>query len=204
MSPAPQSNGKQNGKANGKLVGFQAPKRGVIPGLPTPHPMGPAMPAVFQEDDFAQRFVSAFDEVLAPIFSALDNQDAYFDPYLTPEDFLEWMSGWVGIDLDETWPVERRRELVAKAVELYRWRGTLRGLKETVATYAVDEPEILDNGGTIASTSPGTKFPGKSVPEVTIRLKVKDPGAIDMTRLERLVAAATPAHIEAKVEVAAA
>jgi len=198
VSEGPQTNGRRNGRA--ELVA-EKPARGLIPGLPTPHPMGPAMPAVFQEDDFAQRFVSAFDDVLAPIFSALDNQDAYLDPYVTPEDFLEWMSTWVGIELDETWPIERRRELVAKGVELYRWRGTVKGLADAVAIYAVDAPEIVESGGMVSSTSPATKFPGKAEPEVTVRLRVKDPEAIDLKRLERLVAGSTPAHIVAKVEV---
>lgn len=203
MSQGPQSNGRRNGRANGSLS-TQQPARGLVPGLVSPHPFGPSLPAVFQEDDFAQRFVSAFDEVLAPIFSVMDNQDAYLDPYLTPEDFLEWMSTWVGIELDETWPIERRRELVAKGVELYRWRGTVKGLADAVAIYAVEAPEIVESGGMVWSTSPGTKFPGKAKAEVTVRLRVKDPAAIDRTRLERLVAASVPAHIEAKVEVLAA
>jgi phage tail-like protein len=202
MSETPEANGRRNGRA--AVATMREPSRGFVPGLLSPHPFGPALPAVFQEDDFAQRFVSAFDEVLAPIFCTLDNQDAYIDPYLTPEDFLEWMSTWVGIELDETWPLERRRELVAKGVELYRWRGTIKGLADTVAVYAVEAPEIIESGGMVSSTSPGTKFPGHAKSEVTVRLRVKDPDAIDRKRLERLVAAATPAHIVAKVEVLAA
>jgi len=198
MSQGPEANGRQNGHA---LYYGQESKRGVVPGLATPHPLGPAMPAVFQEDEFAQRFVSGFDEVLAPIFSAMDNQDAYLDPYLAPEDFLEWLSTWVGIELDETWPLERRRELVAKAVELYRWRGTAKEVTEAVAIYAVETPEIVESGGIAWSTSPGTKFPGSPNPEITVRLRVKDPDAIDIKRLERIVRVTTPAHIEAKVEV---
>ena len=177
------------------------PSRGLIEGLPNPHPFGPALPRVFQEDDFAQRFVGAFDDVLAPIFCALDNWDAYIDPALAPEDFLEWLSSWVGVELDETWPIERRRALVAKAVELYRWRGTVKGLRDTVAIYTDSEPEIVESGGMVASTSPGTKFPGKAAAEVTVKVKVKDPATVDTARLERLVEAAKPAHVIAKVEV---
>ncbi len=103
MSSAPQANGRSNGRATNGALGTHEPSRGLIPGLVSPHPLGPALPALFQEDDFAQRFVSAFDDVLAPIFSAMDNGDAYLDPYLTPEDFLEWMSSWVGIELNENW-----------------------------------------------------------------------------------------------------
>jgi phage tail-like protein len=201
-SGAPQSNGSSNGRANGAITPMDV-GRGLVPGLPTPHPFGPSLPAVFQEDDFAQRFVSAFDDVLAPIFCAMDNGDAYLDPHLAPEDFLEWMSTWVGIELDETWPIERRRALVAKAVELYRWRGTVKGLVETVAIYANAEPEIIESGGITASTSPGTKFPGTAKAEVTVRVQVKDPSTIDVARLERLVEASKPAHILAKVEVKA-
>jgi phage tail-like protein len=201
-SGAPHTNGSRNGKA--AMLSRQEPSRGLIEGLPTPHPFGPAMPSVFQEDDFAQRFVSAFDDVLAPIFCALDNWDAYLDPRLAPEDFLEWLSTWVGVELDETWPIERRRMLVSKAVELYRWRGTVKGLRDTVAIYTNSEPELVESGGIVASTSPGTKFPGKAGAEVTVKVKVKDPSTIDTARLERLVQAAKPAHVTATVEVTSA
>ena len=65
--------------------------RGTIVDLPTPHPMGPAMPALYQDDPFAQSFLSALDTVLAPVVGTLDNLDAYLDPYLTPDDFLVWL-----------------------------------------------------------------------------------------------------------------
>jgi phage tail-like protein len=199
-SGGPQTNGSRNGKTT--ALARLEEGRGLVEGLPTPHPFGPALPSVFQEDDFAQRFVSAFDDVLAPIFCALDNWEAYLDPRIAPEDFLEWLSTWVGIELDETWPIERRRMLVAKAVELYRWRGTVKGLRDTVAIYTNSEPELVENGGMVASTSPGTKFPGKAGAEVTVKVKVKDQSTIDTARLERLVQAAKPAHVVAKVEVA--
>jgi phage tail-like protein len=202
---APSANGRRNGKngrASTALV-VREVGRGMVPGLPSPFPMGTALPSIYQEDDFAMRFVSAFDEVLAPVITALDNVDAYLDPRTAPDDYLDWLAFWVGIELDETWPMERRRELVARAVDLYRWRGTVKGLAETVAIYTGTEPEILESGGMVWSTTPGTPFPGKAKPEITVRLRVKDPSTMDMPRLERLVEAAKPAHILAKVEVLA-
>ena len=65
----------------------------------------------------------ALDEVYAPIWSTLDNFESYLDPWLTPDDFLTWLAGWVVIALDESWDEERRRAIVARAVELYRMRG---------------------------------------------------------------------------------
>ncbi|MGH9198184.1 MAG: phage tail protein, partial [Acidimicrobiia bacterium] len=71
------------------------------PDLETPYPLGQTLPAIFQEDDFALRFVSAFDRVLAPVISTLDNVSAYLDPKIAPPDFVEWLAGWVGLALDE-------------------------------------------------------------------------------------------------------
>src|SRR3989441_10528090 len=102
-------------------------KRGLVKTLISPHPLANTLPALFQEDDFTQRFVSAFDAALAPIFAALDNFPAYLDPWLAPEDFLEWLGSWFGIVLDESWSPARRRALVSRGFAFYRMRGTAHG-----------------------------------------------------------------------------
>src|SRR4029079_11355371 len=88
----------------------------------------------------------------------------------------------------------------ARAVDLYRWRGTVKGLAETVRIYTGSEPEVLESGGMVWSTTPGTPFPGKAASEVTVRLRVKDPSKIDAPRLERLVEAGKPAPLRAERE----
>jgi len=122
-------------------------KRGLVNSLISPHPLGRYLPSLYQEDDFAQRFLSAFDAALAPIFSTLDNLNAYMDPWLAPEDFLDWLASWFGLVLDEAWSVERRRALVANAFEFYRMRGTSRGLKAHVEVFTGGTVEIVDTGG---------------------------------------------------------
>ena len=53
--------------------------------------------------------------------STLDCLEYYIDPALAPSDFLDWLGSWVGILLDESWPVERRRDaILAGADEDYR------------------------------------------------------------------------------------
>jgi len=189
--------------------------RGTVPGLASPHPLGPALPGLYQEDEadprtgqprpnMAQRLTSAFDELLAPVFSCLDNFDAYLDPRLAPIDFLEWLAGWIGVELDESWPLERRRDLVLHAVELYRWRGTARGLAEAVAIFTGAEPEIVDSGGVAWSTEPQSALPGSPDAHVVVRLRLEDPTTVERTRLEALVAAAKPAHVVADLELEAA
>jgi phage tail-like protein len=178
-----------------------ARKRGVVASLASPHPLGQFLPSLYQEDDFAQRFLSAFDAALAPIFATLDNLNAYLDPWLAPEDFLDWLGSWFGLALDEAWSVERRRALVANAFEFYRMRGTSNGLKAHVEVFTGGTVEITDTGGLATSSTAGAPFPGSPNFAVLVRVEVDDPTSMNMARLEALVAAAKPAHVTHKIQV---
>ena len=176
-------------------------RRGLVNSLNSPHPLGQYLPSLYQEDDFAQRFLSAFDAALAPIFVTLDNLNAYMDPWLAPEDFLDWLGSWFGLTLDEAWSVERRRALVANAFEFYRMRGTSKGLKAHVEVFTGGTVEIVDTGGLATSTTAGAPFPGSPNFAVLVRVQVDDPASVNMVRLEALVAAAKPAHLTHKIQV---
>jgi len=175
--------------------------RGLVRNLISPHPLGQALPALYQEDDFTQRFVSAFDAALAPIFAALDNFPAYLDPWLAPEDFLEWLGGWFGIVLDESWSLARRRALITRAFEFYRMRGTATGLKEQVEVLTGGAVELHETGGVSSSTSAGGALPGSPNFALLVRVTLDDPATINLARLDALVMAAKPGHITHKVEI---
>ncbi len=184
------------------MITIAAPKmRGLVPRLETPHPLGSALPALYQEDAFAQGMMSAFDEALAPIFSTLDNLAMYFDPWLAPDDFVEWLGTWLGLTLDEGWPVERRRALVAQAHELYRVRGTAAGLKAHVELFTGGSVEVIDTGGAVASVTAQSSFPGSPNFAVLVRVQIEDPDRVNIGRLNALVAAAKPAHVTHRIEV---
>jgi phage tail-like protein len=176
-------------------------KRGVVSKLASPYPLIEALPGLFQDDSFTQRFVSAFDAALAPIFVTLDNLRWYFDPWLAPEDFLEWLAGWFGMALDETWTVDRRRALVAKAFDFYRMRGTANGLKLQIETLTGGTVELHETGGVITSATAGAALPGSPNFALLVRVMVADPATINLNRLDALVAAAKPAHVTHKVEL---
>jgi phage tail-like protein len=176
-------------------------RRGMVRTLITPHPLGEALPSLFQEDAFTQRFISAFDDALAPVFATLDNLPAYLDPWLAPEDFLEWLGSWFGLTLDEAWSIDRRRAVLANAFELYRMRGTAKGLKAQVEIFTGGSAEIVDTGGVATATATGEAIPGSPNFAVLVRVAVDDPSTINASRLDALVAAAKPAHVTHKVEV---
>jgi phage tail-like protein len=167
--------------------------RAAVPGLESPHPLATGLPPAFFGSRFTGEFVAAFDDVLAPVFATLDHLDAYLDPRYAPEDFLRWLSGWLGVPVDERWPAERLRAHLAKAVEAVLWRGTLRGVAAAVCAYTGEEPEVTDTGGVAFSTRPNGPLPGTPSTALTVRVRA-DP-AIDRDVLERIVAAAKPAQV---------
>ena len=176
--------------------------RGTVDGLATPHPMGRLLPGLFQDDDLVQRFVGGLDEVLAPVVGVLDSGDAYVDPWLTPPDFLAWLAQWVGVELDRSWPEERQRAYVAQAADLYAWRGTAHGLARLVEVTTGVRPEIRETGGCgwTGSPAPAGSLPGSVAPALVVRLRAPA-GTIDADRLDRLVAAAKPAHVPHRIEL---
>jgi phage tail-like protein len=141
---------------------------------------------------------AALDEVLAPVFSSLDNLGAYLDPQLAPEDFMQWLGGWVGLELDESWPPERRRALLAQAVELYRVRGTAHGMEAYLRLLTGAEVEVEETGGTAWSTQADAAPPGS--PEFAMVVRIRGAGQ-EADRLDALVAAAKPAHVVHSVEI---
>lgn len=175
--------------------------RGTIEGLATPTPLGPMLPAVYQEDDFSMRFVGGFDDVLAPIIGTLDCLIDYFDPALTPTDFLDWLGSWVGMELDESWATERRRAAVATAVEMYRMRGTISGLRANLEVLSGGTVEITDSGGVAWSTKPMGELPGQASPRLAVRVGLAETSDRVEKAIDAIVATAKPAHVVHRVEV---
>lgn len=175
--------------------------RASVPGLPSRYPIGGLLPALYADDDLAQRFTAGLDTVLAPVLSTLDNLPAYFDPALTPDDFLPWLSSWVGADVDPAWPVELRRAVVARAVELHRWRGTRRGLTEHLRLCFGVEAEIHDGGGAAWSSEPGTDLPPPPTGELLVRVRARAAQPVDAARVLAVVQASCPAHLTCRVEI---
>jgi phage tail-like protein len=176
--------------------------RNSLPGLPSRHPLGDRLPALYAADGFAQRLVAGLDTVLAPILSTLDNLPAYLDPRLTPEDFLPWLASWLAADFDPEWPADLRRRAVALAMELHRWKGTKRGLADRLWLYSGVHVRVLDGAGATWSNRPGNALPGEVVEEAVVQVWPGRPGdPVDADRVAALVAEACPIHLTCTVEV---
>jgi phage tail-like protein len=102
------------------------------------------LPALYRDSEFMGRFLLIFESVLGPIENMVGSLPLYFDPCLTPEPFLPWLASWLDLVLDTSVTLDRRRELVGSAAELYRWRGTRRGLSEYIRVCTGVVPEISE------------------------------------------------------------
>ena len=120
---------------------------------PTPKPatnrryLRDGLPAIYREDDFAMRFVAALESVLDPIVGMLDGLPAHFDPELAPLDILDLATGWLGLAHNEAQPASQLRELVRRAAELGRLRGTHAGVELALK---LNFPELalrIEDGG---------------------------------------------------------
>jgi phage tail-like protein len=173
--------------------------RGAVEGLEPPASLAAGLPDAFIGNDFTRELIAAFDEVLAPVFASIDDFDAYLDPRYAPEDFLRWLTGWVGFPLDERWPADRLRARIADAVEAVLWRGSLRGVAAAVRAYTGEQPEVLDSGGVTSSPRPLGPLPGEARPRLLVR--VRHSRRLDPDVLDRLISDVKPAHVPHEIAV---
>ncbi|MFI2200188.1 phage tail protein [Streptomyces sp. NPDC020192] len=174
--------------------------RAAVPGLPSRHPIGGLLPALYADDDFAQRFTGGLDTVLAPVFAALDNLPAYLDPRVAPLDFVAWLASWVGSDDDPEWSADLRREAVVRAVELHRRRGTRRGLVERLRLTLGVNADVSGDGGAAWSRTPGADLPPAPSGAVLVRVWPGRDPAVDEHRVREVVRSLCPVHVPCRVE----
>lgn len=114
------------------------------------------LPATLQADDLVDRFLLAFEQILTGsdfpseinpdiidrssshppgLEAVIESIHTYFNPDLTPEEFLPWLASWVALSLRNDWKTPTKREFIKQIVPLYRLRGTQDGLAQVLSLY---------------------------------------------------------------------
>jgi len=97
------------------------------------------LPTIYSADkkskDFLERFLSLYETMQSSIDEKINSITRYFDPRVTPEEFLPWLSMWFGHRLDQRWTTEKARMLLESLPKIYKNRGTRRGLEEILSIY---------------------------------------------------------------------
>jgi phage tail-like protein len=97
-------------------------------------------------DGILNGLLQIFETTLTPIDRMIEHIPHYFDPGVAPQAMLPWLAFWVDVMLNQNWPVEQRRALISRAAELYRWRGTRKGMRDYIQIYTTIEPIIVEPG----------------------------------------------------------
>jgi phage tail-like protein len=82
--------------------------------------------------DGLRRFLAIFQHMMTTVTDRIDTMTALIDPMTTDPRFLPWIASWVSFELDSSLPVHQQRDLVRRAIRLYRTRGTVAGTEEMI------------------------------------------------------------------------
>ncbi|APR86364.1 NHL repeat domain protein [Minicystis rosea] len=160
------------------------------------------LPAILQQGAFIGQFLRAFEAIFAGGVAApadraqgdmpkgleetLDRVHEHFDPSVTPEGFLTWLSQWVATSLRDDWTVETKRAFLGEIVSLYRKRGTRAGIEAVLGLCTSADVEIVSDDDAM----PRHHF------DVILTVSERDP--VKLSRMARQVRAIVdrekPAH----------
>ncbi len=107
------------------------------------------LPGIYQDSDeenadFLKRFLLIQQHLRSTIEERLNYLHEFFDPRITPEGFLPWLASWLALGLQESWSEDRRREIIRRAPDLYKKRGTAAGLVLYLRLFADTPAEVLE------------------------------------------------------------
>ena len=107
------------------------------------------LPKLYSRDsiaaDFLRRYLAILDGSIHEIDARAGARHALIDPRGTPKDLLPWLGGFVGLVTDERWPEGAKRELIENAIWLFRYRGTVMGLRGFLEIYLGQRVIILEH-----------------------------------------------------------
>ncbi len=108
------------------------------------------LPAIYRRSDAVGRnlvreLCFLFEHMFDSVEVNLTDGWRFFDPHVAPPEFLDWLSNWTAFTLDLDWPEAQKRALIKRAVDLYRIRGTKRGLALFLKLFSGHEPDIAEN-----------------------------------------------------------
>jgi phage tail-like protein len=116
------------------------------------------LPRLFSRDEldasFLTRYLAIFEGFLGETEARGVDRDVLLTPQTTPDEVLPWLASFLGLVLDERWAhaprpggrtADARREIIELAAWLFRFRGTVPGLKRFIELYAGVEVILLEH-----------------------------------------------------------
>jgi phage tail-like protein len=97
----------------------------------------PYLPGVYNDPtpsrDFFVRLLALFEGFNATTEDTIARLPELFDAASISADFLPWLATWMAVEIDQRWDVSMQRQAIAGAYKSFGRRGTLEGLRESIA-----------------------------------------------------------------------
>lgn len=107
------------------------------------------LPRAYSRDEtnasFLRRYLAIFDGFLGEVDARGFERAALLDPRASPDELLPWLASFLGLVLDERWSLSKQRTLVAEIADLWRARGTVRGLTRLLEIYLGVAPVLVEH-----------------------------------------------------------
>ena len=116
------------------------------------------LPKLFSRDEtnasFLRRYLAMFEGFLGETEARGVDRDVLLTPHTAPDEVLPWLASFLGLTLDERWATaprpgghtaDARREIIALAAWLFRFRGTVHGLKKFIELYVGVDVILLEH-----------------------------------------------------------
>ncbi len=168
------------------------------------------LPTVYQEVDFIHRFIKIFEQAFDPVVNSFTTMWANLDPLTAPQSLLPFLAHWVDWPLDTQLALPHQRRLIRRAVEIYRSRGTRKGLRFYLHLYTglpLDEAIEPEEEKSISITEPfgqgclfGIAYVGRDAIfgggkpyHFAVRLRTKPDSPVDELLVRRIIEQEKPA-----------
>jgi phage tail-like protein len=132
------------------------------------------LPQIYQEVDLVGRLMAIVERTFRPDVDTWNALWAYLDPRIAPQAMLGFLAHWVGWHQLPQLTWDQQRRLIHRAVELYRWRGTVYGLRlylHLATGLPLDDDDTLESQRHISIVEPsrhGAVFDQSAMTETTV------------------------------------
>ncbi|HZQ81918.1 MAG TPA: phage tail protein [Gaiellaceae bacterium] len=108
------------------------------------------IPQTFSRDPqvaaFLRRYLALMEGTLEELSDKTEARDILVTPDATPEELLGWLASFLGLTVDERWPIAAVRQLLDEAGGLLRCRGSKSTLERLIELYlGIDTVTILEH-----------------------------------------------------------
>ena len=107
------------------------------------------LPQVFSQDiaeaDFLRRYLAMPEGQMRDLDLRASYRHILLNATATPSELLPWLGSFIGLVVDARWSERAKRQMITEGVWLFRFRGTLPGLKRMIEIYLDSKVTFIEH-----------------------------------------------------------